>query len=93
MTPLMGKGRGIPLCTKTLRSIVNFGITGEKIGCADEEKEKSMEELLSAEEFFNEIDGDSRGGISRHRERNPETDDALFERIKVQMIKRIQKVA
>lgn len=52
-----------------------------------------MEELLSAEEFFNEIDGDSRGGISRRRDRNPETDDALFERIKVQMIKRIQKVA
>lgn len=51
------------------------------------------EEMLSAEEFFNEIDGDSRGGIPRHGERDSETDDALFERIKAQMIKRIQKEA
>ena len=51
------------------------------------------EEMLSAEEFFNEIDGDSCGGIPRHRERDSETDDALFERIKAQMIKRIQKEA
>ena len=51
------------------------------------------EEMLSAEEFFNEIDGDSHGGILRHGERDSETDDALFERIKAQMIRRIQKEA
>lgn len=51
------------------------------------------EEMLSAEEFFNEIDGDSRGGIARRGERGSETDDALFERIKAQMIKRIKMEA